>query len=160
MKKIEQILKHPLFRASMAQIELLERERVFCRHGMEHGLAVARVAWIMSLEEKLRFSKELIYAAALLHDIGRWKQYTEGAQHEAVSAGLAQEILADTDFSTEEIGHILAAIECHRSQAVSEKDSFTALMYRADKQSRPCYLCAAREDCYWPEERKNRSIFS
>ena len=36
---------------------------------------VARLMYIYALEEHLELPKELIYAAALLHDIGRAQQY-------------------------------------------------------------------------------------
>ena len=42
---------------------------------MGHLLDVARLAWIFNLEANQEISKERIYAAALLHDIGRHIQY-------------------------------------------------------------------------------------
>ena len=75
MKNIDRIINHPLFIMSMKKIHDYEIDRVFCCHGIEHSLDVARVAYITNLEQNLGFQKEMIYAAALLHDIGRWRQY-------------------------------------------------------------------------------------
>ena len=41
---------------------------------------------------------------------------------------------------------------------LAETQDIDIVLYRADKLSRNCFLCDAREDCYWPEERKNRTI--
>ena len=41
---------------------------------MEHFLDVARLMYIYNLEDQAGFSKEMIYAAGLLHDIGRYEQ--------------------------------------------------------------------------------------
>ena len=158
MKKINQIIQHPLFQMSMDQIENLEKDRCFCCHGMDHSLDVARIAYITVLERQLQFSRECLYAAALLHDIGRWQQYTEGISHHEASAELAAQILEDTDFNEEEKKEILEGVRCHRMRDGRDKDSFQAILYMADKQSRNCWLCKARKDCYWPEEQKNRTI--
>lgn len=160
MKKIDQIINHPLFKSSMEKIEALEKNRIFCCHGIEHSLAVARAAYITVLKEKLSFSQELVYGAALLHDIGRCREYEEGIPHDQAGECLARLILADTDFDDSEKKHILAVIRCHRSRAAAMEDIFAQLLYQADKETRPCYLCAARGECYWPEERKNRTIIN
>ena len=54
---------------------------------------VARIAYILSADRAYAVSKEIIYAAALLHDIGKWKQYEDGTPHEKASADLAEQIL-------------------------------------------------------------------
>ena len=36
-----------------------------------------------------------------------------------------------------------------------ESESFASIFYRADKLSRDCIHCKARQECYWPEEKKN-----
>ena len=70
MERIQNILKHPEFEKSMRMIRTLEKERIFCCHGMEHLLDVARIAYITSLEEEAGIKKDVIYAAGLLHDVG------------------------------------------------------------------------------------------
>ena len=111
MKNIDRIINHPLFIMSMKKIHDYEIDRVFCCHGIEHSLDVARVAYITN--QNLGFQKEMIYAAALLHDIGRWRQYEKNIPHEEAGAALAADILEDTAFSKEAIGQILAAIGSH-----------------------------------------------
>ena len=100
----------------------------------------------------------MIYAAALLHDIGRWRQYEKNIPHEEASAALAADILEDTAFSKEAIGQILAAIGSHREKMEMETDRFAYLLYESDKKSRICWLCEAQDMCYWPETQKNRTV--
>ena len=69
--KYKRILKNRSYTSLIENIEKKERNRFFCRHGMEHLIAVARIAYIISLEEESGISKDIIYAASLLHDIGR-----------------------------------------------------------------------------------------
>ena len=81
MKQIDQIMAHPLFKEAMCGIEDAERDRIFCRHGMEHCLDVARILYIMVLERNLPYRKDMIYATALLHDIGRYEEYRGQVSH-------------------------------------------------------------------------------
>ena len=75
MEILAEIRKHPLFQEYYDKLKEAERGRKFCRHQMEHLLDVARIAYILNLEQKLGIRKEVIYAAALLHDIGKYRQY-------------------------------------------------------------------------------------
>lgn len=160
MKKIDQIISHPLFKLSMEKIEVLEARRQFCCHGISHSLDVARVAYIKVLEQGLTYSKEMVYAAALLHDIGRWQQYVKGIPHHEASEELAGRILQDTGFSEDEKKQILEGIRCHRSPGQGRAESFAAVLYEADKQSRVCWMCEAFGECYWSDEQKNSGIIS
>jgi len=56
---------------------------------------VARISYLMILEKRLPVSKDIIYATALLHDLGRADQYEKGISHEEAGAILAEEILTD-----------------------------------------------------------------
>ena len=85
MDRVNRIWRHPVYQEHYKKIQELESERIFCRHTPEHFLDVARLMYIYALEEHLELSKELIYAAALLHDIGR-AQYVPITDEEAVSA--------------------------------------------------------------------------
>ena len=93
MKRVNRIWEHPLYREAYVRIQELEQDREFCGHSAEHFLAVARLMRIYDLQEDTGLSKESIYAAALLHDIGRHLQYLEGTPHQEASAALAAEIL-------------------------------------------------------------------
>lgn len=89
---------------------------------MGHLLDVARIACIRNLEEGLGLDKEIIYAAAVLHDIGKSLQYEKKIPHETASEQIAKEILDSLTgepsevplFSEEEKRKILTAVRGHR----------------------------------------------
>ena len=89
MERVNAICRHKLWRESVDEIARLEQDRVFCRHDRTHFLDVARLAYIENLERGLGVDKELIYAAALLHDIGRHLQYAKNIPHDEAGAQLA-----------------------------------------------------------------------
>lgn len=156
MDRVNQIWEHPRYRQCLKAIEEHEKEREFCRHNPEHFLTVARLTWILVLEEGLEADKELIYAAGLLHDIGRHWQYERGIPHDRASAELAAEILQDCGFNEKERQEVLHLIESHRTR--QPEKSLAGIFYRADKLSRNCFSCSARNECNWPEEKKNLKI--
>ncbi len=155
MERVNQICTHPLWKDSLQKIQELEQDRIFCRHTIEHFLDVARIAYIENLERNLHFSKEIIYAAALLHDIGRHLQYTQGIPHEEGSFQIAEEILIECGFEKEEQEQILSAIRSHRRKETRFADDLKGILYRADKKSRNCAFCAAFQECNWDREKKN-----
>ena len=69
-------------------------------------------------------SKDVVYAAALLHDVGRAEQYATGEDHDVAGARIAGEILkglpASLQFDAAERSAILAAVAGHRGPAASE----------------------------------------
>lgn len=158
MERIDRICRHPLWLESVEHIAQLERDRVFCRHDVAHFLDVARLAYIESLERGLDVSKEEIYAAALLHDIGRHLQYTRHIPHDRGSAMLAETILPDCGFSPEEQARIQTAVLEHRDAKEADGDELSALLYRADKASRACMFCRAHSACNWSPEKKNLTL--
>lgn len=149
LKRIEQILTDKKFQDHMEHIRLLEQDRLFCRHDMNHLLDVCRISWILNLEEDHSVEKEVLYAAGLLHDIGRWKQYIDGEDHAKVSSELAADILNRCGFTSEESSPIRDAIAAHRTgdQQGGQNEPLTQLLYRADKLSRPCITCKAISEC-------------
>lgn len=178
MERINRILKHILYREYIQRINQCERDRIFCKHDMVHFLDVCRLAEIEWLELQLaemkekqqqnkeniaakgecklkRINKELIYAAGLLHDIGRWQEYENGIRHEISSGQLAPEILKDCGFGETETAEIIKAIENHRNSTVKEEISLSGFLYRADKKSRACFSCKAEPECDWSVEKKN-----
>ena len=44
MRRVNALLHHPRFTAALSELEALEEDRIFCRHGLPHLLDVARVA--------------------------------------------------------------------------------------------------------------------
>ncbi len=163
MPKVDAIWMHPAFRCAFRWLEELERDRVFCRHDLRHLMDTARIMWIVNLEEGLGIDREVIYAAALLHDVGKPVQYTLGLPHEEVGARLADTILAsltgDEAFSPSERRMIVGAVRGHR-RLREDADPLERLLYRADKASRPCFACPikVREACSWSDEKKNLAI--
>lgn len=158
MERIDKICSHALWRSYVNKIGELERDRIFCGHDTSHFLDVARLAYIEDLERNLNISKELIYAAALLHDIGRYHEYLDDIPHDKASAMLAVDILKDCGFDTQEQNEIIAAIAQHRTAETEKRDDLAGLIYRADKKSRPCLFCKAEKLCNWSSLKKNLKL--
>lgn len=158
MERVHSIQNHSLFQEQFHLLQKAEEERFFCRHTMEHFLDVARLMYIYNLEEGAGLDKELIYAAALLHDIGRYEQISQGTPHHISGARIAGEILKACDFSENETERIQNAIVRHRKQEEGMEDRLATYLYRADKQSRNCFSCPAVRECNWPDSKKNTSI--
>ena len=100
MERIQKIQKHPLFQELFEKLQQLEKDRPFCRHTMEHFLDVARLMYIYDLEDGASIPKEVIYAAALLHDLGRYEQLTRGIPHDIAGSEAAELIMKDCEFQT------------------------------------------------------------
>jgi len=174
LDRVDAILQHPIFAEKLNRTIDLERDRVFCGHGMDHLLDVARITYILYLEsnhaslsaiseqaEKRGFrnsnlAKEQVYAAAFLHDIGRARQYEDGTPHEIESAALATPILVDCGFDASECALIIDAILSHRAEGAVPETWLATLLQRADKLSRHCTDCAASNECKW--ELKNGQL--
>ena len=168
------IYDHPLYQAELVKIAGYESDRIFCRHTFEHFMDVARIAYIMNLEQDYKLSKEIIYEAALLHDIGRARQYEDGTPHDKAGAEIADKILSDCGFSDDERNMIVAAIISHRGSAhegdIHKSDKYSedtknivatilsTIIYKADKASRQCFRCNAQKECNWSMEKRNLKI--
>lgn len=161
MKRVNAIFRHPLYQTYYRRLEEAEQGRIFCRHQMTHLLDVARIAYIRSLEEGLGLDREVIYAAAVLHDIGKVLQYEEGLPHEITGEKIAAEILdglaGENAFSETEKVMILTAIRGHRKLR-DEPEVLERILYESDKASRMCFACPAEPQCDWNEEKKNKEI--
>lgn len=155
MERIKKLILNPKYKEYIEKNYKAEKERKFCHHDIEHFLSVGRIMYIRVLEEKLNFSKEIIYATALLHDIGRFKEYEYGISHDIASAEIANELLKNCGFQREEIDLITTAIMGHRgSNNNDSRSSLGELLYMADKSSRNCEFCAAFSDCNWSDDKK------
>lgn len=133
-----------------------EKGRKFCKHNLKHFLDLARIAQAINLEENLGFEKEIIYTTAILHDIGKSFQYENGTPHEIASFEIAKGFLEEYKFNEEEIEFIKQGILGHRDKA---SKGFSALIYKADKLSRLCITCNAKNECNWSDEKKNLRIY-
>ncbi|MCR5687157.1 MAG: HD domain-containing protein [Lachnospiraceae bacterium] len=158
MDRVNAILKNEQYRQIMDRIAELERDRIFCRHGIDHCLDVARIASLICLDEGYGISRDLIYAAALLHDIGRPQQYADGTAHEEAGAGLAPQILRQCGYDETECRIIADAVRLHGDEQVKDERNLSGLIYRADKSSRRCYMCPAIGMCHKKPEKRVMEI--
>ena len=156
MKRVNGIVHHPLFEKQLARLEELEKTRPFCCHGLQHLLDVARLGWIAVLEQQLPLKRDVVYAAALLHDMGRVEQIEKGTPHHQASAAFAARILPEAGFSEEEVCRIQLAILGHREDGSG--DSLGKLIFWADKASRACWNCGVKAECNWSDEKKNLDL--
>lgn len=157
MKRVQEIFRDPEVAACLEELRALEKDRIFCRHDLDHLLATARLAYIFSLERGYKLDKTLIYAAALLHDCGKTKQYKNGTPHHTAGAEFAKRILSKYDFSEKEKERIITAIREHRKSGQSSNE-LSEVLYDADKMSRNCFSCPAKDECDWSDKKKNLTI--
>lgn len=156
MERVNCILRHEDYCAIVNEIKQHEKDRRFCLHDMEHFLSVARLMQLCANEQGLPLPRDILYATALLHDIGRAEQYRSGTVHAKAAEVSARAILADCHFTPEEMEAITKAICAHSEK--NTQDALSALLYQADKLSRNCFCCAAADECYWPETQKNQGV--
>lgn len=156
-ERVNKIYTNETYKKYLRNISLYEVNRLYCKHNMEHFLDVARIMYIINLENNLNFSKDIIYGCALLHDIGRSLEYTESFEHHIGSSIIARDILPTCDFSNYEIDIICNAIEKHRNQLQIE-NSLNSLLYISDKLSRNCFSCNETKTCKWDKKKMNLQI--
>ena len=157
MERVERIQNHPLFKENLKLLKKKEKKRKFCRHGIRHLTDVARIAYILVLEKGLDIPKDVVYGTALVHDIGRYRQYVDKTPHNEAGVPIAEGILKDCDYTDLERAVMLQAVLNHRT-LTQDENPLNAIMYQADKLSRACYACKAMADCDWEEGRKNKHI--
>lgn len=161
MDTIQQIFTHPLYHEMYERLQRYERDRAYCRHDMSHFLDVARLTYITSLEQNLGLRKEVIYAAALLHDMGRVRQYEDGTHHDEAGVEFARQLfshLSDLTLTAAEQEDILEAIRGHRRQGEGSESVLSKVLRVNDKKSRRCFECPVRSRCKWPDEKKNLTV--
>jgi uncharacterized protein len=147
--RVNQIINHNLFNEHSTKNILAEAQRVYCRHGSDHGLSVARISYIYLLEKKeASLSKEIIYAAGILHDIGRWVEYAIQEDHALASARLAVPILQGCGFSEQEIDIITQGIKEHRLIPSEATGKLGQALAFADDWARDCKNCESKASCY------------
>lgn len=157
MQRIQEIIKHPLFLMHMEKNAESEKDRQFCRHDLSHALDVARISQLRNVEEGLLLEKELLYAAALLHDITKWQQYADKSPHNETAIAPATKILQETGFTKEEIDNICYAIYHHR-KGTGEDNLYARLLFWADKRARACFFCEMGETCHRAQDLKNFTL--
>lgn len=165
LNRHKRILEDKRYLKCLSDIEELEKNRIFCKHNLSHFISVARIATIIWHEEGggNNLKRDIIYAAGLLHDIGRAEEYTKGTPHEEAGAIIAGEILQGSGYEDKEIEMITRAISSHRIKDDNVKedrdiDYLGQIISRADKLSRECFACSASDMCKWSKEKKNKSL--
>lgn len=153
MPRVNKILANNNYQGYMQKIKEMESQRKFCKHTLEHSLAVARIAYIYLLEQEgeeidKEADKEVIYAAALLHDIGRWVEYQTGEDHAQASTRLARPLLEELGFLPAERERILQAILEHRRHHDDHLTMLGRALALADDWSRECVSCKAKDECH------------
>lgn len=154
MTRYNRILKDSQYSRYMNDLAKKEKDRIFCIHDIEHCLDVARISYILVLENNIEIDKDIIYGAALLHDIGR---AVSAKNHEVESVRVAREILIKCGYTEKEVNLICNAIESHRKKS-PELRNLNDVLAVADKISRQCYCCKAIDECYWIDNKKNMEI--
>ena len=157
MYKVNCIIQNEKFKEYIRKSKVQEVNREFCHHDMQHFLDVARIGYIMVLENKLEIEKDIVYATALLHDIGRGVEYETGISHEKAGVELGSEILIECGYEKQEIECILKAIGNHRNSN-NLRNSLSEVLYSSDKLSRCCFNCNAYKKCRWSKENKNNIL--
>lgn len=181
MPRIESLMASREFQYYISKIEKLEQDRIYCGHDIDHLLSVARIMYIINLEDGLGLDKELIYAVGLLHDIGRVDEYEKGIDHHVASCKIADKLMQDAGFSSKEIDISLYAIDRHRSckeevatcgtennspknenpkneNQDNKRQRLADLLRYVDKKSRLCYYCGTRDTCKWSDDKKNKRL--
>lgn len=156
MDRINNILKNDKFIYAIKKTNQAEEGRIYCLHGLEHAVDVARIGYILNLEYNYGILKDIIYASALLHDAGRYRQYMDNVPHQQASVELAEEILPQCGYTNEEIEDIKSAINTHRNEQV--QNTLGEILRKADDISRLCFNCQARPTCKWSADEMNMEI--
>ena len=83
--------------------------------GYDHCLRVYALARELGRTENLSFDAELLYVAALLHDVGLYKAYSrrKESDHARRSAAVAEQLLRDANFPARDTQIVLDAIVHH-----------------------------------------------
>lgn len=151
LERINAILMHPDYQSWIIANNQAEIGREFCRHGVEHAFDVARIAYALWLDSGGNpVARDIIYAAALLHDVGKWQQYENPeVDHAKAGAELAAGILAEVGYHPLVAAEITKAIANHRKPS---EEGLSQVLYQADKLSRPCFLCPVAEKCNWKKK--------
>ena len=165
--QIDRLLQHPMYRARLELLQELERKRDFCGHNLEHFMKVGRIAEYVVAKNELLFAEEVVWGAALLHDMGRVEQYRQGISHEKASVAFAREILFSLDWNVSDIDMVCEAIGSHshrqcaadRWRKMPELVSLTEVISFANQFSRTCYKCHMADACKWTEEEKIQKAY-
>lgn len=102
-------------------------------HDAGHIYRVLHAALVLSAQEK-NVDRDVLIAAALLHDVGREEQFRTGESHASIGARMAAGFLAGRGEEKVFIEHVCACIRTHSFRKNDPPASVEAqLLYDADK---------------------------
>ncbi|MDE6551322.1 MAG: HD domain-containing protein [Clostridia bacterium] len=142
MNRVNAIYCNKEYRKLLDIIADKEADREFCRHGLGHLLDVARIAAIIAADSNMDIKRDIIYAAALMHDTGR---AISDSNHAKESARVCLSILPECGYSEDETDLIADAVANHSGGG----DGLAEILFKADKLSRICCECAVSDKCKW-----------
>jgi uncharacterized protein len=166
MDRVNAIINNKEFQDWIVANNQAEYGSQYCRHGLEHAFDVARIAYELWLDNSGNpVAKDIVYAAALLHDIGYWSKFEDLTENSAddedieeespfvVAASLAEEILFSAGYHPAVITEILKAI---KNMDTDSKEGLSVILRKANEMSRPCFICPMVEKC--SKEPKNKRL--
>lgn len=153
MSYLARLLALESYRQALRALEDQEADRIYCKHNLDHFLDVARVTMLVCADFDIPADKDVVYLAALMHDLGRLDKGQ--ADHPVASAQLADQWLEAIDFPADRRPEVIRLIEGHGWRGPAVPSNLLEAFSLADSLSRPCYQCPATDSCHWPADRKN-----
>ena len=123
MPRLDAIWADEVYQREYRRLEELEQTRVFCRHGIRHLMDTARIMWALNLERACGLSQDVVYAAALLHDIGKALDHEIEGSHVQIGVEVARKY--------KENPAVIHAIEAHHGD-VEPKTPLAFIVMAAD----------------------------
>jgi len=81
-------------------------------HSYDHTLRVLSVS--LQIGKEVGANMRILYAAALLHDIGRPREEKTGVTHALLSGEMSKRVLSKAGYTPQETESVVAAIRTHR----------------------------------------------
>ncbi len=101
-------------------------------HTFDHTMRVYTLS--MQIGDGLPVSIRVLQAAALLHDVGRPREFETGVSHSILSGEMSKPLLQELAYTESEIQHIMDAIRTHRFSEELEPNSIEGkILSDADK---------------------------
>jgi len=114
------------------RIFVMDRLGVHGAHGLDHTIRVTAVCERIGRNEGA--DMKVLISSALLHDIARPLEETQGIPHEQEGARIAEEFLASISYSPLQIQRVVHAILAHRYRSTKVPETLEAMILSdADK---------------------------
>lgn len=132
--------------------EKIEKYMLSCMNDGAHDCQhIYRVLYhALNIAQDYDVDKDVLIAAALLHDIGREAQFRDPqADHAAIGAEMAYDFLKKLGWAEDKAQHVRACIATHRFRTESPQASIEAkILYDADKLEAAGLMGIARTLAY------------